>query len=687
VHTARPTISHSPSASFDEITRGLTERGSDTSGTDEAVSRRQPVEARPATSRHRAVDGLRAIAILVVVANHADIPGFSRGFVGVDVFFVISGYLITKRFAGPTLDQTQTLREFWAGRARRIMPAVALTTAGTALIATVVFAPFEFQEVRDYGIASVLFGVNVLAPLRGGDYFAAGLRESPYLHLWSLGLEEQFYLFWPLFVALLLRAVRHRSFALRRRSCGAVLGAVCIASLGASVVLTAQSPLWAFYSLPSRIYEFGAGALLGLAVIPAWRTMREAQLAVTAGAALIVAALIATPVDAGFPGAWPLLAVFGSALIIHGADPRHSWSGTFRRGLESNGARRISECSYAWRLVHWPVLVLVTAATRSSEMGAVASIAAVFPAYLMYRFVEDPIRGNRRLTRSWRLSLAAGAMALGLAACSISAASSVARWRLSRPADAAYAAAENGFIVAGCRDAVVHGIKACVGGSPTRGAPTVLLVGDSHAGQWMAAFSDVGRRKGFRVILRWYGNCGSVPFSGDRANLGPHDHACAAFAEESIKLLDRSDVRAVVFTEADSSRLSYGPTTVWTDAAIQFAEQVRARGISVGRIIDNPRSYDANRCLARGFPESACAVSRAAALELNRAYDGIERRISSHLDAVLDLTTVICSADPCPTRLRGALVASRANHLNRAFTLTLEGDLEPFTAELIHRTG
>ena len=147
----------------------------------------------------QAIDGLRALAVVAVVLNHIDFPGMSSGFVGVDIFFAISGFLITRQIVTKqAAGSPQQLREFWAGRARRIVPAMVLVIAVTCLGSVMFLAPQELERVGFYGFASDLFGMNIAAAARGGNYFDGPLRQSPFLHLWSLGVEEQFYLVWPL---------------------------------------------------------------------------------------------------------------------------------------------------------------------------------------------------------------------------------------------------------------------------------------------------------------------------------------------------------------------------------------------------------------------------------------------------------------------------------------------------------
>ncbi|MCZ2110759.1 MAG: acyltransferase [Dehalococcoidia bacterium] len=160
---------------------------------------------------YRAIDGLRAVAVLLVVFYHAGIRGFDQGYLGVDMFLGISGFLITTRLTSVAdVGRLTPLREYWAARARRIIPAVTLIIVVTCIVSAVVLAYQELSRVGFYGLASDLFVMNIVTAVRGGNYFAGSLRDSPFLHMWSLGVEEQFYLLLPLLlgpVMLLARGI------------------------------------------------------------------------------------------------------------------------------------------------------------------------------------------------------------------------------------------------------------------------------------------------------------------------------------------------------------------------------------------------------------------------------------------------------------------------------------------------
>ena len=400
----------------------------------------------------QAIDGLRALAVVAVVLNHIDFPGMSSGFVGVDIFFAISGFLITRQIVTKqAAGSPQQLREFWAGRARRIVPAMVLIIAVTCLGSVMFLAPQELERVGFYGFASDLFGMNIAAAARGGNYFDGPLRQSPFLHLWSLGVEEQFYLVWPLILGpLALVAVKRLRWS-RQRTLAVALTVLGLGSLLASVVQTTSTPLWAFYGLHTRLYEF----IIGGAAALFWQwslDRRMGRLFTIGGLAMIVAAFVWTPVDAGFPGAWPLLAVVGSVAMILGFTHGPGEQGFSVAGIFSwSPARRIGRYSCSWYLWHWPAFVLALAATNGNKtIARIACVAAIVPAAASFHFVEQRVRLAPRLVKSSSRSLAFGAGALGFgAACSIG----VVLWGrvgVRDPQVAEWVQAEESYRPAGC---------------------------------------------------------------------------------------------------------------------------------------------------------------------------------------------------------------------------------------------
>lgn len=371
------------------------------------------------------IQGLRAVAVLAVVLFHADLPGLSGGFVGVDVFFVISGFLITGllwREASTT--GTVKLRNFYAARARRLLPAAAFVGVVTMIASALLLPPLQIRSVTIDGITSALYVSNYWFISSGVQYFGhqSLLSPSPFQHYWSLGVEEQFYLVWPILIVgtgWLLRRCRRRNPGLSVRPYQALLVLIVAVSFALSVVITYLIPAVAFFSLPTRAWQLAIGGLVALTVIH-WRRLptRAASVMGWTGLALILLACTQMTGATSYPGVAALVPTIGAVLVL-GAGCAAPARGCGRLlGLPAMGA--IGRLSYSWYLWHWPVLVL-TPAVLGHEVGLAtklaAALAALGLAVLTLRFLENPVRFAGWVRRSAAVSLTIGGATTALTVC------------------------------------------------------------------------------------------------------------------------------------------------------------------------------------------------------------------------------------------------------------------------------
>ncbi|MCU7729291.1 acyltransferase [Actinoplanes sp. KI2] len=417
----------------------------------------RPAEAVP-TPRHRPdIQGLRAVAVLLVVGSHAGIPGLAGGYVGVDVFFVISGFLITGLLlAESSATGKISAARFFARRAIRLLPLSTLVAALTLGVAWWWLPPARIADVGADALGAASYSINVRLAQVATDYFAT-TDPSPFQHYWSLAVEEQFYLIWPLLLiaALQIGAVRlHTRRIGGRRVFAVVVSVLCGASFVHSVVTTTQSAPWAYFGSPSRAWELGVGALIAVAEsarrtrsardaphrdrsttavsdrrllgvganrsrVAAAGRLGPALLSWIGVAAIVVAALIyddRTP----FPGFAALLPVLGAAAVITGGRVRYPRAFPF-----------LGELSYGWYLWHWPLLILVPALIGHSldiALRLALCAAALAIAFVTYHLVENPIRHRRALIRR-----PARGLALGLGLSALTAVSAVTASHHPRP--------------------------------------------------------------------------------------------------------------------------------------------------------------------------------------------------------------------------------------------------------------
>ncbi|MGA9492583.1 MAG: acyltransferase family protein [Mycobacterium sp.] len=513
------------------------------------------------------IEGLRAVAVVAVVLFHAEVPGVGGGFVGVDVFFVISGFLITDLlFREVSTTGHVRLGAFYGARARRLLPASATVGVITMVGAAVLLPPLQVPGVIDDGIASALYVSNFWFVQQQVDYFA-GVLASPFQHYWSLAVEEQFYLVWPpmmIGTAWLIRRARRRIRAQTpsaHRPYLVVLVLVAAVSFALSLAVTYVMPAAAFFSLPTRAWQLAVGGLVALTA-GQWRPLppRAAAIAGWAGLAVIVLACTWFGPTTLYPGIAALLPVVGAALVL-GAGCTAPSRGC-GRVLGLSPMRAIGRVSYSWYLWHWPVLVLAPE-LLGHPLDLAGRLAAALVsgalAVLTLRLIENPLRFAAPIRRSPLASLVLGAASTAVAVCVgvallVTLPTSVGRGApataptitaapvpIGRNIDAYDAAVRHAFaqvqaavaasvdlkavpsnldpplagapaefkavFLNGClRNLFEAGQPECAAGD-TASTTTVALVGDSQATMWNPAFKQVAAQRHWRLETLGKGGC------------------------------------------------------------------------------------------------------------------------------------------------------------------------------------
>jgi len=446
------------------------------------------------------IDGLRAIAVLPVLFFHAGVFGFPGGFIGVDVFFVISGYLITSLIVSEFDTTGFSIRTFYERRARRILPALFAVILACTLVAAFLFAPGDFKRMGQSAVAATLFAANVLFWTQA-DYFGAAAETKPLLHTWSLGVEEQFYIFFPLILVF-----AHRFFGLRWPLLLMPLG---VASFGLSVWATTAYPMASFYLVPTRFWELLLGALLAGKLLPAVRSRASRDFLSAAGLGMILYCVVAYSERTVFPGIGAVLPCVGAALIIHAGQHGPSWIGRF---LSLPPVVFVGLISYSLYLWHWPVLVFFRyglARELTPWEGGVAVLLTVPLAMASWRYIETPFRkGFKQRTRM----LFATSGTVGAAICAVGLVIHLNGGFAQRFAQAAEApVGKETYHIGTCmmeegQRYTEIDFQACTFGAPD--APrTVLMWGDSHSAQWISAVDRLAREYGVSVVQANISGC------------------------------------------------------------------------------------------------------------------------------------------------------------------------------------
>lgn len=491
--------------------------------------------------RYRAdIDGLRAVAVLPVVAFHFGQPWASGGFVGVDVFFVISGFLITSIIQRELASGSFSLLSFYERRIRRILPALFVVVAGSLAAAVVVFLPHHLRDAGQSAVAAAVFASNILFWLEAG-YFDAAAYTKPLLHTWSLAIEEQFYLFVPL-VLMALAAAKRRPLRW--------IGALTLLSFALSAATTAIVPTAAYYLLPWRAWELGVGALLALGILPLDRLAPWRGPLAAAGVAMILLAVAVLDKGTAFPGVAALLPVLGSAMVIAAgaAGPSRVAGALGSRPLVWIGKR-----SYSLYLWHWPAVVFFLYVFL--EMPAPLEAAGLFAlslllADLSYRFVERPFRRPGFGRRRTIFAVGGAATAAVIAAGMVPVLGTGLPFRLPPEAKRIAAFAEDRHAAARLCERRQNGKnwdEPCLFGAAGEGPATVALLGDSHGPAYVPALDRAGAELGLTIEMLAHRGCPNFP--DFQVYWIGEEHDCTPYVDATFeRVLSDPDIEVVIYT-------------------------------------------------------------------------------------------------------------------------------------------
>ena len=640
------------------------------------------------------IQGLRAIAVSAVLLFHLWPDLLPGGYVGVDVFFVISGYLIggiLVREAGG--EGTIDLLAFYRRRARRILPAAALVLAVIGLLTPLLMPPVQWRDVSNDIIASALYVENWRLAALAVDYLGIENDASPVQHYWSLSIEEQFYIVWPVLILGVAAASRLIKFRLRTVLL-LVFIAVTAASLAASVIATEQDAASAYFLTYTRVWELSFGSVIALwpQNVRAWK-----RFAAPAGLAAILAAALLFSPGTPFPGYVALLPVLGAALVILGAGTA-DWFGAGRM-LSAQPLQFLGDTSYSIYLWHWPLIVFYQA-NVPGPIGLVAAVgivaATVLLSVLTKRFVEDRYRERGSVSRAEPVarrrlypilaSLLAPLLIAGVTLAAIS------RNPIVVPAEDLYPGAE--ILMTGARlpkvpdyappltqvkrdmatpmetdcDRLETPLAPCRFG-PADGVATVVLIGDSHAQQWLPAFVEIATRRRWNFVIYWKSGCPLVPVLVRQRKKPYHD--CLTWGHDVLKEINERRPDLVILTHSYKHEVYAKPED--TDAIMREAElkvfrQISDEGVQVAAIANSPVwSHDPAACIQD---------ARNCVMPLAGHYDPLVA--AGHLDpsvALIDVNDYLCPGGRCPAVIGNVVVWRDRHHITATFARTMAAPL------------
>lgn len=671
--------------------------------------------------------------MLGVVLYHAHVGILHGGYVGVDVFFVVSGYLITGLLWGELRNTHRiSLSSFYARRARRLLPASILVVIATAIASRVWLPPLEMHDVAKDGIACALYFGNYRFALQQTNYLNASAPPSPFQHYWSLGVEEQFYLLWPLL--LLLGSLVWRRQRTRRGGYGGpdvwsamgVLAAVSVASFALSLWLTHVNQPWAFFSLPTRAWELGAGGLLALASpIAEHLNQRAAAVLGWGGLAAITGSFFLIGPSTPFPGAAALAPVLGAAAAIAG--------GTAAKGpaliLGRSGPRLVGRISYSWYLWHWPFLILAPDALGhplTLAQNLLVAFISGLVSLVSYVAVESPARASAWLSAMARRSLLAGGTlsAGGAVACVAIAAtlpSLAGHGRapvavIHQPAPVVHSRAattdprqaaietvnaqvqaqiaasigttqvpsnlepsisdarsdEPVVFVDGCMDSYLDSsVRNCAFGDETS-ATSVVLFGDSHAAMWFPALDYAANHNGWKLYNWTKATCPPIDTPIWSPELGRNFTECETWRQNVLARIADVHPAIVVLAMARHYIAEYGFVPYqqsWNQGLSEMISSISKLGPKVVVIGPVPKPpFIVPSCLSENLGDARrCEVAQGVGYD--EAGEALEKQVSVQAGAsYIQTEPWFCAGGQCADIVGNIEVWRDDNHITAVYS-------------------
>jgi len=629
------------------------------------------------------IEGLRAVAVSLVVAGHAGVSWLDGGFIGVDVFFVLSGYLITALLL-KELQSSERIdfAAFYARRFRRLAPGLIFMVAVSGLLAFLTLSVPAQVEQAVAGISALTWVSNFYFTFANLDYFASAADTNLFLHTWSLSAEEQFYLLWPWLLIALLGWKTHSS--IRESRVGwliIAMAAILFASLALCVLLTPRTPQFAFYMMPTRAWQFALGALgwffvQGRIGTAAGAARTAVGMAGWAGLAAIFVAALWLTTRMAYPGMKALLPSMGAvAVIVAGS------RGVGPVGLLSlKPLQFVGKLSYSWYLWHWPVLVLGRSLPVSASTGfqlALVGISFVL-ALLSFYCVEHPIRiRSRFLLRPLMMMLVIATAAMGgfqwyQLALDQKSATALVGLKSASSVLPPSSTCDSWYVNADVTPCFFYQ-------QPQKSDHVVVLLGDSIGAQWYPAVYQTFNRPDWEGILLTKSACPIIDRAYFYKSIGRPYSECLAWQQKVFDYLAKLKPDIIIIGSAVSQGIDVQD---WLDGTRSVLRKISGTAKHIYLLRPTPLlPFNGYHCLAneswvmkRFFPDHCQAPA------VKSANDGIYRALQqAALEfanvSVVDMNEAVCPDDICRAKMNGYLVYGDSQHLSAAFVASLSAAL------------
>ena len=681
-----------------------------------SLREREPSAARPAgrAAVRGDIQGLRALAVSLVVIFHFWPRRLTGGYIGVDVFFVISGFLISSHLLAHPPRTVTDLGRFWSRRARRLLPASLLVLTATLVVSRLAAPALQWSQTAHEAIAAAVYSENWSLASQALDYLGADTQATPVQHFWSLSVEEQFYLAWPVLIALATLAAPR----LRRSASALVLtafGVVLAVSLVASVHLTRTSPASAYFVTWTRAWEFAVGGAAAWLVLHRSRFLRDSAVAAWVGLGAIALSAVTYTGSTPFPGWTAAVPVVGTALVLLARSESAAGPGRLWR---VPGVRWLGDISYSVYLWHWPMLLLapyVLGVRLAWPVKLAVLVVAVVLSGLTKVFVEDRFRTapkGQPLRRTYIAAAAgmAGVALLGtLQLAEVSHRDGAARVALNRAAAAPCFGAATlldgpGRCPARPATALVPDLSiagedksdayadSCFVGAPYtarltctygHGRTKVALVGNSHAGHWLPGLQRVAEQNGWTITTYLVSVC-NVSDAATSLPTVTMKQACSAYSRWVYDQTRGHRFDLVLTSERQSATVP-GATWATTEAASArgYARYLRRWTAGGARVVvlKDPVSPTATvgrvpECLSKNPGDrSRCTwphdQPRPASAGAYRWMDPLTDAAREQRVPVVDLDDLLCPGGTCQPAIGGVVTFFDASHLTATYARTL----------------